>query len=293
MAFILGTSGNDNAVSTAPLDIFLGLGGDDVYQAGSGIDIALAGAGSDQLIGGAGLSIFGGGAGADLFTLAAGAGGTMNILDFEQGIDLIDLSEYGIKELAEIDVSYSDNGASVFVGDAVINLRNFFGDLTEEDFKFDVDTIDFEDITPADRYAPIPTGYNGFTWFNLAVIDVAAQDAQFPLNGYEANSGTNAMFNEFGGSASISRSANFDFDSFYASAAWNEGLQLEVSGYDDGVFIGSQTFTLSYDVSNFYELDDTIFDSVDQVEFSTFGGVDDPNDDGTGTQFSMDDLVIG
>lgn len=66
--------------------------GDDVLAGGAGADTLLGGEGADVLQGGSGADVLTGGEGADVFRWAATWEGGDLVLDFGQGVDVIDLS---------------------------------------------------------------------------------------------------------------------------------------------------------------------------------------------------------
>lgn len=95
-----GGDGNDTLVGNWGNDTLLGGNGDDKLAAGSDNDAVYGGAGRDQLIGfegndrlydGTGQDVFNGGTGADVFVLSKD-GDLDRILDFQDGIDLLDLT---------------------------------------------------------------------------------------------------------------------------------------------------------------------------------------------------------
>lgn len=91
---ILGFGGNDQMSGGGGNDTLTGSGGRDQLYGGAGVDRLAGGAGNDTLDGGMGADRLTGGAGADSFhfaSLAEVSGGTDIIVDFEIGIDLIDL----------------------------------------------------------------------------------------------------------------------------------------------------------------------------------------------------------
>ncbi|WP_417211437.1 beta strand repeat-containing protein [Antarctobacter sp.] len=99
-------SGNDQLVGQGGSDSLLGEGGDDTIDGGAGSDRLFGGAdndvlrggdGEDMLAGGPGLDVLTGGNDADVFVFAsagdAGLGALRDqILDFETGVDLIDVA---------------------------------------------------------------------------------------------------------------------------------------------------------------------------------------------------------
>jgi hypothetical protein len=153
-------------------------------------------------------------------------------------------------------------------------------------------TITFDDLAPpwdgSTYEGPIPNGYDGFQWNNFYVMDAALLGA---VNGYKNGmvSANNVAFNAAGNPAMFS-AGSFDLNSAYLTAAWNDGLQVEVQG-----FVGT---TLTYD--NTYTVNTTgptLLDfnylGVDEVSFISSGGV--PNGNylgGPGTQFVMDNLAV-
>ena len=82
---IQGVGGNDT---------LNGLGGNDRLEGGDGGDKLYGGDGDDILIGGAGQDTLNGGAGADVFVFGPGDGAN-TIADFQDGVDLIDVTGYG------------------------------------------------------------------------------------------------------------------------------------------------------------------------------------------------------
>ncbi|MCB4820612.1 calcium-binding protein [Roseicella aerolata] len=90
-----------------PADLLLGGRGADSIEGGGGNDTLLGGPGDDTLLGGFGADLHAGGAGADLFVfrplrlngvfqdVGIGEGSRDIVLDFRQGSDRLDLSDYG------------------------------------------------------------------------------------------------------------------------------------------------------------------------------------------------------
>ena len=92
-----GGSGNDTLFGDQNDDLIDGGSGDDVLDGGNGSDDLRGGDGNDRLDGGGGRDLLRGGSGADTFVFSAAADSGVNgpgdrIMDFEQGIDIIDLS---------------------------------------------------------------------------------------------------------------------------------------------------------------------------------------------------------
>jgi hypothetical protein len=73
------------------------------------------------------------------------------------------------------------------------------------------------------------------------------------------------------------------------TAAWNNDLNVTASAWDDGVVVGTKTFSIDT-----AEPTEVVFDftSIDKITFASFGGTD-AGLGGGGEHFAMDDLVIG
>ncbi|MBB96294.1 MAG: hypothetical protein CML68_17085 [Rhodobacteraceae bacterium] len=296
MAFRIGSNANDIFNASAASDIFLTLGGNDQISVGGGTDIVFAGNGNDTITVGGGTNIVFGGAGADVFEFEAGATGVTMIRDFEDGTDQIDLSDLGITDVSELTITAANGGSVITIGALEIQVNVAPGSLSNADFIFaeaaPAQIIDFEGLDNASGYADtVPDGHAGFTWTNFSMLETDEYETVY-TSGYTASSGDNVAINLWGDPASIASDTNFDLESVNLAAAWNEGLQVTVAGYDNGNYLGEQTFTLAYGVSQTFELDDSIFDSVDEVVFTSFGGTEVDTDDGAGTHFALDDLVI-
>ena len=133
-----GNRGNDILNGGAGIDDLRGGGGNDTLDGGAdgdylygenGIDTLYGGAGDDSLSGG-----LGGGIGdgyADTFIYkdtGAGGGGFDRVKDFENGIDVLDLSAFGFADFADVLAISSDSGSGLRVdfgsGD-VFYIENF------------------------------------------------------------------------------------------------------------------------------------------------------------------------
>jgi hypothetical protein len=100
-----------------------------------------------------------------------------------------------------------------------------------------------------------------------------------PNNVAVNSDGTDALFNA---------KSPFNLNSAYLTAAWNDGLQVEVEGFTGNTLTYDNTYTINTEgptLINFDYLD------VDEVEFTSYGGVN-PGYDGSGTEFAMDNLSV-
>ncbi|THH35094.1 calcium-binding protein [Aliishimia ponticola] len=102
-----GNRGNDTIFGEADADDLRGGGGNDSLDGGTGDDFIFGENGSDVLFGGAGDDVLTGGVGGGVmdgvtdnfvYSTAGGSGGFDRIKDFEDGIDLINLSTFGFTD---------------------------------------------------------------------------------------------------------------------------------------------------------------------------------------------------
>jgi hypothetical protein len=93
-------------------------------------------------------------------------------------------------------------------------------------------TIDFNSLSQTNHYLPIPSGFGGMNWGNLDYITFSGQNVGMPV---------------FNTSAQTMSAANpgqsFHLDSLTVSA--QTGVIMSVYGYNQGVFVGSQSYALS------------------------------------------------
>ena len=154
--------------------------------------------------------------------------------------------------------------------------------------------ITFDDLaTPTlDTYGEIdlgtiPNGYNGLNWGSFYV---ATPVASFP-SGYNAGlvSPPNVAFNSYGTPATITSSQPFNLISAYLTAAWMNNLQVEVQGKLAGALVYDKTCTLSATTPTLIPFN---YIGVDEVDFTSSGGTQDPAYTLHGEQFAMDNLLV-
>ena len=136
-----GGGGNDRVVGDRGNDLLFGEDGDDVVLGALGDDIINGGEGADRLIGG-GLNAQGGLSfgGADVFVFEEGTGRDV-VLDFEDGTDLLDVSDYGftdVQPLVDGATVAASGGIVVDLGggDAILLRGLALNQLDEADFIF-------------------------------------------------------------------------------------------------------------------------------------------------------------
>ncbi|MEM7172815.1 MAG: calcium-binding protein [Pseudomonadota bacterium] len=143
---LIGMSGQDTLYGGADNDKLHGKRGNDELRGGEGDDLLIGGAGKDKLHGGSGDDrIVGGteadkltgGAGSDIFILSEGDGRDV-ITDFLKGADVLDVSDFGFDDAAEVLALAKDNGERTVIDlseTSQIVLRNtVLDDLDETHF---------------------------------------------------------------------------------------------------------------------------------------------------------------
>ncbi len=159
-------------------------------------------------------------------------------------------------------------------------------------FQAAADTITFDDLSDNGGGTPIQSGYAGFIWTRLDVVNTTL--AQGP-SGYQlgAVSGTNAVYNPFGSPAEIYSSSftPFTFVGAYFTAAWNDGLTITAWGLDNnGTVVDETSFVVN---AHGPTLETFNWSNVTELEFVGSGGTPGYSQDGaSGTQFLMDDVTL-
>jgi hypothetical protein len=155
--------------------------------------------------------------------------------------------------------------------------------------------ITFDDISIPSLGAPVPGGYAGFQW-GFGILDPQAlplRDQIGYLNGMV--SPRHVAFNEFASLTGTvsggfrSSGSLFDFNSAYLTAAWNDGLQVDVLGFAGGWLTHSNHFTLDTSAPTLLNFD---YLGIDAVDFVSYGGIPHGNPSGGGTQIAIDNLVV-
>ncbi len=145
-------------------------------------------------------------------------------------------------------------------------------------------TLNFDDLPSSAAFQ----SYGGFTFDNFYALD----GRTFVPSGYANGviSRENVAYNGTGYAASITGAAPFSLTSAYLTAAWNDGLNVSVTGTLNGAVAFAQSFVLDTAAPLL-----AIFDHarVDRVTIVSSGGVHhDGYDSGYGTQVAIDDLTL-
>ncbi len=135
----------------------------------------------------------------------------------------------------------------------------------------------------------VPNGYGGLDWSNWYVRPAASSlggpsgynnaDVSAPDIAYNAN-GTPASFS--------AASGTFTLNSFYLTAAWDNNLNVTLTGSRNGVVLDTASFTVSSSAPTFESFN---WLGIDTVKLSTSGGVN-AFSGGSGTEVALDNLTI-
>jgi len=150
--------------------------------------------------------------------------------------------------------------------------------------------LTFDDINSIPSYSTIPNGYGGLDWNNMGYMH-STNYATF--SGYNNGivSGEYVAFNLAGATAIVSNGV-FDFNGAYFTAAWRDGLNIDVVGKLGGSTLYDQTITVNTSGPTSYDLN---FLGIDELVFNSYGGVFNPiytGIGGSGTQFAMDNFTF-
>ncbi len=147
--------------------------------------------------------------------------------------------------------------------------------------------IGFDDV-PSTQFTQVPSGYHllnwsGFSWLNGTTFFSNPSGFQpgavSPFNVIYPGNSTNASI--LGGM--------FDFVSAYATAAYNDNLQLEAKGYIKGTLVYDQTNTLSATAATLIQYN---FYGVEEVDFVSSGGSQHAGYPASGTYFALDNVSV-
>lgn len=142
----LGGDGNDRVIGGGGDDTLSGGEGRDRVKGGGGDDLVNGGGGNDRVIGGNGVDTLDGGSGSDRYNGGLGAdtlifevdGVSDKINDFEDGLDLIDVSAFGIGDIDAIIETGSQVGLDAVIdfggGDTIVIEDTQLSQIGADDF---------------------------------------------------------------------------------------------------------------------------------------------------------------
>ncbi len=150
--------------------------------------------------------------------------------------------------------------------------------------------ITFDDL-PATDAGVIHNDYHGFNWGDDFMTSVAySHKDTLPGTGFAqgVTSGDYAAFNNFATTSTIRSLGDiFTFNGAYLTAAWNEGLLIEVTGFLNNLALFTKTVTVSAQQAQWFDFD---FIGINQLSLRSWGGTPGTPGEG-GEHFVMDDFT--
>jgi hypothetical protein len=150
--------------------------------------------------------------------------------------------------------------------------------------------LTFDDLpNPGDGI--VPNGYGGLNWNNFYYLD--GVNFSYNPSGYQAGvvSPNNVAVNGFGDPATIviNSAATFTFTGAYLTAAWNDGLSVQVQGFANDVLQYDTTVNPSATAPTFFMFN---YENVDRLRFASFGGTHHAGYTSYGEHFAMDNFTF-
>lgn len=144
--------------------------------------------------------------------------------------------------------------------------------------------VTFDDLPDSDGW--ISNGYAGFNWNNFYYFN--ADTFSGNPSGFQNGivSPHNVAFNAFGDPAALSDSV-FTFNSAYFTAAWNDGLSIDITGKNSGNQLYFATITVNTSGPTLFSSNWT---GIDELDFYSYGGVS-HGYGGGGNHFAMDNFT--
>lgn len=151
------------------------------------------------------------------------------------------------------------------------------------------ETLGFDDLTGVE--SPVPSGYNGFSFTNFYDITASFAATLAPNNGYFNGivSPSTAIFNGNGSPASISSTGIFTLGNMELTGAWNDGLNVQVTGLRNGAQLYSAGVVVSEAGPT---LESFNWSGIDTVTFASSGGSSIVPTSSPGEEFVLDDLTV-
>lgn len=160
---------------------------------------------------------------------------------------------------------------------------------TAPTYPYGLVTINFDDLPGT--ILPIPNGYYNLNWNNYWYLDGVNYFGN--PSGYQNGvvSPNNVAYNAFGNPASVwQRTADpFIVYSGFLTAAWNDGLQVDLTGYYAGNPVIAGSFLIDTSGPTFFFATAPVW--IDTFTIVSSGGVN-HGYSGSGTHYALDDLTV-
>ena len=130
--------------------------------------------------------------------------------------------------------------------------------------------ITFDDL-PATELDAIPDGYHGFNWGASHMVNVNYFHKDLlPDTGFANGviSGDYAAFNFLATTSTITGD-QFDFNGAYLTAGWNDGLNIEVTGFLNNALLFTQTVVVNTSAAQWFDFN---FLGINSLSMRAWGG---------------------
>ena len=149
--------------------------------------------------------------------------------------------------------------------------------------------ITFDDL-PATELDAIPDGYHGFNWGASPMVNVNYFHKDLlPNTGFENGvvSGDYAAFNFLATTSTITGD-QFDFNGAYLTAGWNDGLNIEVTGFLNNLALFTKTVVVNTQQAQWFDFN---FMGINSLSLGAWGGTSIDGTEGNDF-FIMDNFTI-
>ena len=163
--------------------------------------------------------------------------------------------------------------------------------LTAGSAQADIGVHTFDEI--GGNGGPMPNGYGGFNWkigswtewYYLNAPAFGIKPSGY-LNGMVSS--PNVAYSQ-GLKASTISGGLFDFGGAYLTAAWRDGLNIKVDGYLGATQLYTQTVIVNTTGPTWFDFN---YYGIDKLEFLSSGGTQNPDLNGQGFHFAMDNFTV-
>lgn len=254
------TSLNINVTSSGDSDVFGGLG-DDVITGANGDETINAGEGNDLINAGRGTNIIRSDIGSDIIEISFRGFQNTRIEDFEDGVDIIDLSDWNISSFAQLQNYLSESSGDVILSTEFVN----FNSARNETLR--IDNINISDLSAADFIfrtstfglnLNITSGGDSDVFGGLGDDDITAGNGDETINAGEGNDIINA-----GRGTNVIRS---DIGSDIIEISFRGAQNTRIEDFEDGVDIIDLS---DWNISSFAQLQNYLTESSGDVILST------------------------
>lgn len=154
--------------------------------------------------------------------------------------------------------------------------------------------LTFDDIGETEDSLPVPDGYGGFNWGNLAVGAFYYFNPKVltPNSGFNNGLVSGDYLTTCGayGIPGLGRITGelFTFQGVYFTAGSRDGLNVQVDGYLDELLIYTTTVVVDTTGPSWYQFN---YESIDELRFSSSGGIHHEGYEDHETYFAIDNFT--